>query len=851
MSAGGTSGRGLRGGPESNSASGLRLTTEAAARIRAEIERARGREVCFLATVTPDREVVDPRAVARGNREAVLAAARDAPEGCLMMHNHPLGGLQPSNADLEVAYRLYERGIGTAIVDNAATELYVVVEPPAPRQVERLDVDALEAFVAPGGALEAIHPRYEDRPAQRRLLRFVAERYNAGGVGIAEAGTGTGKSLAYLLPSVAWALKNGERTIISTNTINLQEQLAAKDLPLVRDLLGQPFQWALVKGRGNYVSIRRARLAAEGSELLFDDARGAELRALLEWLRMTEDGSLSDLPFQPTPEVWQEVESDTDVCLRARCPHFQECFYQRARREAAAAAVLIVNHHLLFADLALRRTAASFDGPGVLPGYRQVVLDEAHNLEDAATTHFGVEVTRLGLHRVLGRVDREGRGVLSAIHERLRAGRRGPVQGELLDRIETRVRPAAERARAQVPPFFEVLDALLTAAGQEVLRLEAPELCSLPGAERLLGPLTAIVAGLAAVRNELAELRTRIELDEEWYGELEGRVLDLRSLENRLAAALGALRLVLTPGDDAAAYVRWIERRPGPSGRRENLAIAAAPVEVGPILRESFFERVNTAVLTSATLTVRKSFHFLKERLGLVDAELRVEEALFPSPFDWASQTRLCVPTDFPAARGPTEPFDQATANAVADVAEVTGGGVFVLFTSHRALRRVAELLEACGASRHWPLFVQGTGPRVRLVDQFTRAGCGVLLGTTSFWEGVDVPGYPLRALILQKLPFRVPTEPVVEARVQAIEAKGRSAFWSYVVPLAAIRLKQGFGRLVRSAADRGAVVLLDDRILRRRYGRVFLDSLPEAPLVRAPWARIREALRTFYLPGR
>lgn len=847
MSGGGLGGSRLEAAQESAASSTLRLSGESAARIRAEIERARGREVCFLATVTEAGEIVEPRAVARGNREAVLAAARDAPEGSVMIHNHPTGELEPSDADLDMAYRMYERGIGTAIVDNEATRLYVVVEPPAPRRVEPLDPDALEILLAPDGPLARIHGHYEDRPAQREMLRMVARRYNEGGIAIIEAGTGTGKSLAYLLPSVVWALRNGERTVVSTNTINLQEQLVRKDLPLVQEILGQPVRWALAKGRGNYVSIRRARLAAESSESLFAEGRGAELRAILEWLQGTQDGSLSDLPFQPSAEVWQEVESDTDVCLRARCPHFQECFYQRARREAAAADVLVVNHHLLFTDLAVRRGPRSFTAPGVLPGYRHVVLDEAHNLEDAATSHLGLQVTRAGLHRLLGRVDRDGKGVLAAIGQRLQAGPRGPVQADLLRRIERDARPAAERARTAVPPFFEVLEGVLAGVDGEVLRLDAPNLEELAGGQALGEPFRALVAALAALKSALGELRARIELDEEWYAELEGRVLDLRSLENRVAAALGALRLALTPGEEAEAYVRWVERRPGPGDRRENLALAAAPVEVGPMLREALFERVDTAILSSATLTVRKSFGFLRERLGLDDPALRVEEAIFPAPFDYQRQARLCVPTDFPPAHGPSEPFDRATADAVVDVAEITGGGVFVLFTSHRALRRVAELLEERGASLRWPLFVQGAAPRTRLVEAFSGSGRGILLGTSSFWEGVDVPGHPLRALVLQKLPFRVPTEPVTEARVQAIEARGRSAFWSYVVPLAAIRLKQGFGRLIRSAEDRGAVLLLDDRVLRRPYGRVFLGSLPEAPLVRGPWSRIREELRAFY----
>ena len=262
----------------------LSLAPDAARRIRDEVERAGGREVCFLVDVTPQRLLVEPRAVARGNRAAVLAAARDAPEGSVMVHNHPSGILEPSDADLATAARLWEEGLGSAITDNLAGALYVVVEPPEPREVSPLDPDELEGLLAPGGSLARHHSGYEDRPGQRQMLRMVTELYNQEGVGVVEAGTGTGKSVAYLLPAAAWARTNGERSVVSTATINLQEQLVAKDLPLVRDVLGEELTWALYKGRGNYVSIRRARLAAESGPVLFEDDRSAELSGILEWI---------------------------------------------------------------------------------------------------------------------------------------------------------------------------------------------------------------------------------------------------------------------------------------------------------------------------------------------------------------------------------------------------------------------------------------------------------------------------------------------------------------------------------------------------------------------------------------
>lgn len=826
----------------------LRLTRESQARVRAEIERAGGREVCFLADVDDQRRVLDPRAVSRGNFDAVLVAARDAREGSVMLHNHPSGVLEPSDADMRVAAQLYEQGVGTAIVDNEAQRLYVVVEPPPPRVRVPLDPEELDAMAGPGGALAGAHGGYEDRPGQREMLRVVAHRFNEGGVAVVEAGTGTGKSLAYLIPAARWAQENRERTVVSTNTINLQEQLAGKDLPLVRRLLGEDVRWALVKGRGNYVSIRRAYLAAEGQESLFEEDRTDEMKALLEWIRSTDDGSLSDLAHPPSDELWEEVRSDPDACLRARCPHFQECFFQKARRQAAAAEVLVVNHHLLFTDLAVRRATQNYTQAAVLPPYKRLVLDEAHNVEDAATTHLGVEVTRRGLYRTLSRLDRKGRGILTALHDAL-AG--AEESGALRERMETRVRPALSRARAVLEGFLDVMEGFVGPDAGTV-RL-GPQGIGEPAEQEAVGErLSTLVAVLGDLERELSELRARVELVEGLSERLEGRLLDLRSVERRLAAVSAGLRLVLAPGEDAAGFVRWMESRG--QGRRANLTLAAAPIELGTLLRESLFTQVETTVLTSATLTTRRSFAFLRERLGLaagdleaLDEPLAFEERQVPSPFDFATQALLAVPTDLPAAEAGGDAFQQATARVVGDVAALSDGGLFVLFTSHAALRRVAELLRAAGVEGRWPLFVHGEGDRHRLLHDFVRAHRGILLGTSSFWEGVDVPGEPLRALILQKLPFRVPTEPITAARMEAIERAGGSSFHQFMLPHAALRLKQGFGRLIRSRADRGTVVILDDRIVAKRYGRYLRDSLPEAPLVKGPWDEVRARLRRFY----
>ena len=860
----------------------LRLAPEAARVIRDEVTRAGGREVSFLAEVTRSRVIVSPRAVARGNRSAVLAVARDAREGSVMIHNHPSGLLEPSDADLVVAASVYERGIGTAIVTNAADRIYVVVEPPEPRTVEPLELDELSGLLGPDGPMAAMKG-YEDRRGQRSMLRFVAERFNEGGIGLVEAGTGTGKSLAYLLPAARWAVMNRERAIVSTNTINLQEQLVHKDLEIVAGILGEQLRWALIKGRGNYISIRRARLAAESAASLFPDDRSEELQALVDWADSSEDGSRADLPLVPGREVWEEVRSETDACLRAKCPFFQQCHYQRARRAGASADVVIVNHALFFSDLSIRIATENFTDGAVLPPYKRVIFDEAHHLEDAATPRLGAETTRLGMYRALARLDRGGKGILASVEEILKAARTSISARHLLKRIQRRTRPLAGRVREAFDDFFDLFEPWAdTHADGGSLRLGRPKRPDAPAMPEpaddpaVSEALETTLLQIGDLQRELETLIERLGEDkgEDIGSELQGRLLDLRSCRNRLGRAERALRLCLIPESGGLPMVRWLEmRRAGPR-RVKNLAFLAAPVDLGPVLAEHLFGNIETGVLTSATMAVDGDFTYLRRRLGLtastdapghdmfLDADptdialtgitpedIDVAESVVGSPFDHAGQSCLIVPTGLPRPGGAasSSAYNEATADIIREVAGITNGGLFALFTSFSALNAVARCLRRRGAEARWPLFVQGESDRSKLLTAFTRSGSALLLGTSSFWEGVDVPGWPLRALVIQKLPFRVPTEPITEARVEAMTSRGENPFWGLMVPDAAVRLKQGIGRLIRTRTDRGAVLLLDDRLLTRRYGRVIREALPPMPLVRGPWEVVRDRVAEFY----
>tara|TARA_B100000405_G_scaffold264860_1_gene201685 strand:- start:43 stop:1581 length:1539 start_codon:yes stop_codon:yes gene_type:complete len=509
---------------------------------------------------------------------------------------------------------------------------------------------------------------------------------------------------------------------------------------------------------------------------------------------------------------------------------------------------LVVNHHLLFTDLAVRRATENYKQAAVLPAYSHVVLDEAHNVEDAATSHLGVEVTRRGIYRMMSRLDRRGKGILNAIHEVVGGTKNGD---EIRERMENRVRPALSEARASVDGLLEKLEPLAP-VGEGPNRLGGREGLEPGSSEAVAEYLNRVLMSFGKLESELGELRARLELVEEWLDALEGRLLDLRSTERKISAVGQALRLVLLPGNSSASFVRWLESRG--RGRKGNLVLAAAPIELGGLLLESLFAKAETTVLTSATLTTRESFDFIRGRLGISEVELEeaevdvsVHERRVPSPFNFEEQALIAVPTDIPWRNREGSGPEGATVQVLEAFADITDGGLFALFTSHSALRHVAEGVRAQGIDQSWPVFVQGEEDRHRLLERFIDSGRGILLGTSSFWEGVDVPGDPLRGLLIHKLPFRVPTEPITAARMEAIERQGRDPFAHFMLPHAALRLKQGFGRLIRARTDQGAVLILDDRIVRRRYGRYLQDSLPPAPIVRGPWPDVEERLRDFF----
>jgi ATP-dependent DNA helicase DinG len=821
-----------------------RIAPGVRAQLAEEIAAAGGREVSFVAQVDRDGVITSVRALARGTVGMVLALPGAAARGEMLLHNHPSGHLTPSGADLDVAARLHDGGVGFGIIDNGVTELYVVVEVPRDREVVPIDPFEVIATLGEGGAIAGHLGQYEDRRSQRDMAAYVADGYNDGGVLLLEAGTGVGKSFAYLVPALAWARANGERTVVSTNTINLQEQLVGKDLPLLREALADgDYQatFALLKGWRNYLCLARLHQAVGSQRTLLEQDKVDELVGIGEWAGHTADGTLSDLPVTPSPEVWDEVSAEPDLCTRLKCPHFDKCFLFRARRRAAEADVVVVNHHLLAADLSVRQAQDNWEEAAVLPPYRRLILDEGHHLEEVAATHLGLQVTSRGVRRLLNRFERNGRGLAPTLAHEL-AGRNDLLSRASLDLLRERLLPAVADARRATDALFMRLSDRLEGEQATQLRLSDEFATDPIWDQGLAFELDAALGAFRVVREMVEGIADRLEQVE--TSERRGQLLqELRGVMRRLDGIADGLNRSLRPVGGGPPTVRWMER----TARGGHIQLSAVPLDLAPILRKLLFDRLNTVVLTSATLAAGGDFGFLESRLGLSgeDSPVTVRE-VFASPFDYPSQCVFGIPNNLPEPREDESGHGAAVVQVVSDLAFAADGGMFVLFTSHAALRRTAAELRGVLGAR-WPILVQGEAPRDILLRRFRAAENAILLGTDSFWEGVDVPGRALRALVLNKLPFKVPSEPLTAARLERLAEEGLDGFQHYLLPHAALKLKQGFGRLIRSRTDVGVVVLLDSRVVTKRYGPLLLGGLPRAERVIGSWAQVRTRCEDFF----
>ena len=663
------------------------------------------------------------------------------------------------------------------------------------------------------------------RPGQLQMFQDVYTAYDEERTYLIEAGTGTGKSLAYLIPAILWAMEKGEQTVIATHTIALQEQLIQKDIPFLIDALGLEIKAVLAKGMHNYVCLRKLH-----------DSQDQVPESLLKWSTTTIEGSKSELPIMPSSDLWEQIGAESESCTHIKCPHYKECFFFKARKEMADAHLIIANHHLLFADLAIRAQSESYEGAAILPAYKRLVLDEAHHCEDVATQYFAQSASRRGIIHYLGRLysDR-GTGKLVSLYGKIcEAYPAGNVLAEAL----TIFLPAEKRNSVEgVNKAFEALSAYFARHRQEdkcrirehhlndplwISEVQPPVATVYEEAKRFLQSVLLLEGKLKQMDNP--------QLD----SKCEGVLAEIKGVCTRLQGFFETLyTFVFSPLEPT--IVRWLE------GMAPDLHLIAADLEISARLSEALFKRVPSIILCSATLSTHNSFSFIRGRLGIEKSE----ERIYPSPFNYQEQTLLTVPIDLPDPSSPH--FTKAAAEQIWEAVEISRGGVFVLFTSYVMLRECERLLADRFHKKHYNLYCQGDESRSTLLSKFRKSLKGVLFGTDSFWEGVDVAGDALRCVVIVKLPFKVPSDPLFQARSEAISKQGGSPFFDYSLPQAIVKFKQGFGRLIRSKEDRGCVICLDPRLATKGYGKKFLKSLPECPILFEPASAVLERLRVFY----
>ena len=780
-----------------------RFTADVIRIMREKIKEYDGAEVVFCGLIDGNGLVSEITTVASGHETAAPAPAAHMRDADVVIHNHPGGVLKPSSADIATAAQLGRDGIGSYIVDNLVTRVTVTVEPYSAAERVEVDGGSLVDFCESEEGLSKFIGDYEYRESQSQMMKAVAEALNGNRLLVVEAGTGIGKSLAYLIPSVKWAQENksrgGDRIVVSTATITLQDQLIQKDLPLALKILNADVKYVLMKGRNNYLCLRRFDEELTSGTTLFEEE--ADLEPLREWSLQTATGDFSELTFPLEPSLKSRVCSESDNCLAVQCPFYEKCFVFRLRKEAAAAQIIVVNNHLLFADAALRSDADSQEGSILIPGYSKVIFDEAHNLEKDATRYFTLTLSAPAVRRVMTRIkSKKGTGVFGLVAQlkKFHCIKAGLIKtiSDLQEEILGTAAALDDELRIQT-------------------RFSEPSVRALPvNRENPLPDFvkTALLAFHRCGEKLTAALSEAVDLlDGEYKGGEADSVIRETGLSVRRIDGLLETAAKFLDFEKDEENIYWLSKE-----RRLNgdfyVQFNITPAEVGPLLEQSLWSAVETAVCTSATLAVGSGFDYFLKTVGLNRFE----------------GERPVASGDAPDVTRESDAFNAYAVDFTRRYLKALKGRALLLFTSVAQMNAVFDAVAGDLEESGITALRQGNESRRLLLDRFKKDIGSVLFATDSFWEGVDAPGRTLEHLLIFRLPFRVPDDPVLQARSRRIDERGGRSFFEISVPQAVMRFKQGFGRVMRKKNDRGVVVVLDNRIVTKRsYGALFYRSVP------------------------
>ena len=805
------------------------ISAKAIEHMRLEISESGGNEVFFRGIPDGEGIVSEVEVIARGNSSSVAALLNMMRKNEVIIHNHPSGVLIPSDEDVSISSMYGEVGGASYIVNNAVNDIYVIVPL---KEFIKIDIDE---YFGENGVIHKNFGKFEVRREQYEMAKSIENSMNENKKLIVEAGTGTGKTIAYLLPTLLYAIENNLKVIVSTNTINLQEQLVNKDIPLLKKIINEDFNYQIVKGRGNYLCKRKLyNIDVTEKETDTEEERTEKniIRNLIDWDKnVTRTGDRNELKYEISNSIWEKVNSEVDMCKGVKCPHYSKCHFFKARKNVADATLLIVNHHMFFADLAIRNQTGFYTNYSILPNYDIVVFDEAHNIEDTARNYFTFETSKISFGRLMGNI--YNRRVVNSSNGgaivRLMTYLNESLSSEEYEKVDELKEDAIAELNIFYDKGIDIFDKLIYLFSENnnnreiKIKIDKQKMQSNKAFREVMeinSQFKESYGNLVIRINKFLNTVSNYNLEDK-----EGFLFEFSRYYERLKQYYKKFEFIMEGKEEG--YVYWANV----TTIRPNVKLYATPFDISDELNDNLFTKMDRMVFTSATLAVDNKFDYYKKSIGLMKENRRkIDERIVKSPFDYEKQMKVYIPED---ALDPTNiEFLRDLEEFIEGVIKNTKGHCFLLFTSYSALNFLYNQLKSRFSEKEYTLIKQNDFPRHEMIEIFKNSKNPILFGTDSFWEGVDVQGEQLQSVIITKLPFKVPNDPVTEAIIENIRKNGQNPFNDYQVPQAVIKFKQGVGRLIRSKTDSGNIIILDNRIIKKMYGKKFLSALPRNKVV-------------------